>query len=265
LHRHPAPRQLGRPISIGPIGQRLTKPGHRLESLLDESMRAHTLRFEAPLAPKHADAVGIRMLVAFLVVGVGLFLALRFLAAAAGIRGSPAANLGFVVALLAAFVATQLLFVRAPLTAVGLRQLADWTRRERLFLLQVVPLVVVVFSIVFRTHLLALIAKHGLAEFLLFSLLTGILWGIVQELLYRGWLQTELTRRFGAVAGLLLANAVFTFGPLHLNYLLDPAGVRWGALAAVFGIGLFFGLVYARSGNVWIPAILHGLWPPNMS
>ena len=36
-------------------------------------------------------------------------------------------------------------------------------------------------------------------------------------------------------------------------------------LAAVFGIGLFFGIVYYRSGNLWIPAVLHGLWPPNMT
>ena len=122
-----------------------------------------------------------------------------------------------------------------------------------------------VFAIVFRSHLLALLAKHGLAGFLLFSVLTGLLWGIVQEFLYRGWLQPELTRRFGATTGLLAANAAFTFGPLHLNYLIDPAGVRWGGLTAVFGIGLFFGLVYYRSGNLWIPAVLHGLWPPNMT
>ena len=88
---------------------------------------------------------------------------------------------------------------------------------------------------------------------------------MVQEFFYRGWLQTELTRRFGAIIGLLLANIVFTLGPLHLNYLIGPAGVHWGGLAAVFGIGLFFGIVYARSGNLWIPAAMHGIWPPNMS
>ena len=238
---------------------------NRRQSLLAESVRAHTLRFEARLAPRYANAIGIRILVAFLVVGVGVFFALRFGADAAGVRGSPTANLGFVVALLAAFVVAQRALVGAPMTAVGLRRFADWTRRERLYFLQVVPLAVVVFAIVFRSHLLALLAKHGLAGFLLFSVLTGLLWGIVQEFLYRGWLQTELTRRFGATAGLLAANAAFTFGPLHLNYLIDPAGVRWGGLAAVFGIGLFFGLVYYRSGNLWIPAVLHGLWPPNMT
>ena len=238
---------------------------NRRQSLLTESVRAHALLFETRLAPSYGSAAGIRMLVAFLVVGVVLFLALRFVAAAAGARGSPAANLGFVVALLAAFVMAQRAFVGLPMPAVGLRRFADWTLRERLFLLEVVPVAAVVFAIVFANHLLALLDRHGLVGFVLFSILTGFLWGIVQEFLYRGWLQSELTRRFGAMNGLLVANLAFTFGPLHLNYLLEPAGVRWGGLAAVFGIGLFFGIVYYRSGNLWIPAVLHGLWPPNMS
>jgi membrane protease YdiL (CAAX protease family) len=202
---------------------------------------------------------------AFVVVGVGIFYALRFAADAAGVRGLPVANLGFVLALLAAFVVAQRVFVGTAMTDVGLRRFADWTRLERLYFFQVVPLAAVVFAIVFRERLLGLLEQHGLAGFLLFSVLTGLAWGMVQEFFYRGWLQTELTRRFGAAIGLLAANAVFTLGPLHLNYLVEPDGVRWGALAAVFGIGLFFGIVYHRSGNLWIPAVLHGLWPLNMT
>lgn len=241
------------------------EPENRLRSLLAESVRAHALRFETPLAPTYGDAAGIRMLVAFFVIGVGMLFVLRLVTGAADVRGVPVANLGFVVALLAAFVVTQRTFVRLAVAGVGLRRFADWTRRERLFFLQAVLIASVVFAIVFGDHLLALLEQHGFAGFLLFSVLTGIMWGMVQEFLYRGWLQTELTRRFGAAAGLFAANAVFTFGPLHLNYLVDPAGVRWSGIAAIFGIGLFFGFVYYRSGNVWIPAVLHGLWPPNMS
>jgi len=237
----------------------------RLQSLLAESVRAHALKFETPLAPTYGDAAGIRILVAFLVIGVGMLIAMRLVFDSADVRGLPAANFSFVVALLAAFVVTQRTFVRVAVAAVGLRRFADWTLRERLFFLQAVPIASVLFAIVFGNHLLALLEQHGFAGFLLFSVLTGLLWGMVQEFLYRGWLQTELTRRFGATAGLLAANAVFTFGPLHFNYLVGPAGVRWSGLAAIFGIGLFFGFVYYRSGNVWIPAVLHGLWPPNMS
>jgi membrane protease YdiL (CAAX protease family) len=228
-------------------------------------MRAHLLKFATPLAPVYGDAVGIRILCAFLAVGVGTFYLLRFGANAVGIRGLPVTNLAFVVALLAAFIVAQRLVVAMPMADVGLRPVAAWTRLERLYFFQVVPVATVLFAIVFRDRLLALVEQHGLAGFLLFSVFTGIAWGMVQEFIYRGWLQTELTRRFGATIGLLAANAVFTFGPLHLNSLVDPDGVRWGGLAAVFGIGLFFGIIYRRSGNLWIPAVLHGLWPLNMN
>lgn len=239
---------------------RANRPG----SLLRDTWRAHTLRFGAPLAPDYSAAVGLRMLVAFLGVAVGLFFALRLGFDATGVRGLPAMNLLFVTALLLAFVLAQRLFVGAPLAEAGLRPFAQWTRLERLYLVQVVPMALVVFGLLFRTHLLALLERHGLPGFLLFSVLTGLIWGMVQELLYRGWLQTELTRRFGAVAGLLVANIVFTLGPLHFNALFADDGVRWGSMAAIFGIGLLFGVLYHRSGNLWIPAVPHGLWPLNM-
>jgi membrane protease YdiL (CAAX protease family) len=207
----------------------------------------------------------MRVLLAFLGVGIGLFFALRLLSDAAGMRGLPLANLGFVVALMAAFVVVQRCFIRMPMASIGLRSSAAWSRRERLYFFQVVPIAVLIFFVLFSDHLRALLARHEPAGFVLFSVVTGLLWGMVQEFLYRGWLQTELTRRFGAIAGLLVANLLFTFGPLHLNYLLAADGIRWGGLAAVFGIGLFFGIVYGRSGNLWIPAVMHGVWPPNMS
>src|SRR5256885_14950749 len=96
--------------------------------------------FETPLAPTYGNAVGIRMLVAFLVVAVGLFLALRFLAGAAGLRGAPVANLGFVVALLAAFVVVQRAFVRVPMASMGVRRFAGWKVGGRLDLFVVVSL-----------------------------------------------------------------------------------------------------------------------------
>jgi CAAX protease family protein len=234
-------------------------------NVIADSLRAHALMFERPVAPKYGDAAGGRILVAFIIVAIGVFFALRYLMGLAGARASPLANLMFVALLLAAFVAAQRFFVRVPMAEIGLRRFSNWTRRERLYFFQMIPLAAVVFAFVFRDHLRALLELHGVVGFVLFSVVTGLIWGFVQEFFYRGWLQTELTRRFGAIAGILVANTVFTFGPLHLNYLAGLGGIQWGGLAAVFGIGLFFGLVYHRSGNLWIPAVMHGLWPPNMS
>src|ERR1700681_3476753 len=95
--------------------------------------------FETPLAPIYGNAVGIRMLVAFLVVAIGLFFALRLLAGAAGLQGTPVANLGFVVALLAAFVVAQRTFGRMPMAAVGVGRFADWELGQPLYFLRWFP------------------------------------------------------------------------------------------------------------------------------
>jgi membrane protease YdiL (CAAX protease family) len=69
-------------------------------------------------------------------------------------------------------------------------------------------------------------------------------------------LQSELVRRWGALAGILVANVLYTFGPLHWNY-WSP--VNLPMFAAIFAIGLFFGTLFHRSGNLWIVAIMHGI------
>ena len=112
------------------------------------------------------------------------------------------------------------------MASIGLRRFADWTRLERLYFFQVAPLAALVFGIAFSNRLAGLIEQHGLVGFLLFSALAGIAWGMVQEFIYRGWLQTELSRRFGAATGILAANLAFTFGPLHLDYLVESGSVR---------------------------------------
>ncbi len=233
-------------------------------SMFRESMAAHALRFDKPLAPAYGEDAGNRMSMAFLIVGIAMLIAMRIALDMAGAHG-PWATLALVVAWLAAFVLVHRWLVRVPLAAVGLRGFGDWTLRERLYFLEVVPLAVLIFALVFRARLHALIELHGIAGFVLFSVAGGLIWGIGQELVYRGWLQTELTRRLGPVAGLLVANLVFTFGPLHFDYFGGASGIRWGVLAAIFGVGLLFGFLYARSGNVWIPAVMHGLWPLNMT
>jgi|SRR5262245_11544021 len=235
-------------------------------SLLRDLLSAHLLRFDRVERPPLDPAAGTRLFALFVVVGLILQPGLRFMSRAVG-RGKPWIALAIILVLIAAVVVGVRRWVRLDLGAIGLRAWAAWTARERIYLLTVAPLAAVAFSILFRAHLARLAAAHGWAGFFLFSVLTGILWGVAQEFIYRGLLQTELVRRFGAVAGVLLANLVFTFGPLHFEYFgLGQGGApRWSMFGAIFGIGLLFGVLYRRSGNLWIPALLHGLWPPNMT
>jgi membrane protease YdiL (CAAX protease family) len=233
-------------------------------SLLADSLRAHALLFERPLRPQHGGAAGVRILLAFVLVAGVVFHALRLGLDEAGFAGSPPGRVAFVAALIVAFVAVHRFLVRLPFAAIGLREWPAWSRRERLYFLQVAPIAAVAFAFVFQAHLRVLLERHGPGGFVLYAVLTGFAWGIVQELLYRGWLQTELVRRFGAIAGVLVANVVFTFGPLHVDWLAGGSVDR-GMIGAIFAIGLLFGVLYQRSGNLWIPAVLHGLWPLNMA
>jgi membrane protease YdiL (CAAX protease family) len=228
---------------------------------------AHALRFERPERSPCDAATGSRLVQAFVLVGLVLQPALPALARATGLAHSFWIAPAIVAGLLVATILTMAWFVRAGGGAIGLRPWSAWSARERIYLVTVAPLAIVVFGILFRGRFERLAEVQGWTRLWLLSVPTGLLWGFVQELLYRGFLQTELVRRMGAVPGVLLANLVFTFGPLHFNYfgLGTGSGPNWGMFAAIFGIGLFFGIVYQRSGNLWIPALLHGIWPLNVT
>ncbi len=81
-------------------------------------------------------------------------------------------------------------------------------------------------------------------------------WGFYQEWIYRGFIQTELTRRYNAAVAIILANLIFTFGPLHFYQLHQG---NYIIIGATFLIGLVFGILYHRSYNLWIVGILHGI------
>lgn len=235
--------------------------------VFSDVIAAHMLRFERPERAPYDAAVGTRLLMAFALVGLVLHPALGALARATGLAGEPWVGPAIVVTLLLAVAVVMRVVVRAGGGTIGLHRCGQWTPRERLYAWTVIPPVAVAFVIVFRERFAHLAAVHGMAGLLMVAVPTGLLWGMVQEFIYRGLLQTELTRRLGGTAGVLLANLVFTFGPLHLNYfgLGTDAGPQWGMFAAIFGIGLLFGIIYRRSGNLWVPAIMHGLWPLNMT
>ena len=100
------------------------------------------------------------------------------------------------------------------------------------------------------------------------SVLPGLLWGFYQELTYRGLLQTEVVRRTSPTLGIRISNAAFTFGPLHFDHFGWQSSATFSHLwifATIFGIGLFFSVLFHRSGNLWVVGIMHGLWPLNFA
>ena len=223
--------------------------------------RGHLFLFNPPPVPTYSSRQGRRLLLVFLflegIVRPLLDAGARWLTITGRNRWS-LAQLSLLTALLCWLVVG---FAKVHLSQLGLYKWLLWSRTEKLYFLQVVPIAIIVFSFFVAADLKALCARPDLASIGLFVFVPKLIWGFYQEFLYRGVLQTELVRRWGTRTGILLSNLVFTFGPLHAYHFLaapkHPSHL-W-IFAAIFAIGFFFALIFWRSGNLWIIAIMHGL------
>jgi membrane protease YdiL (CAAX protease family) len=120
---------------------------------------------------------------------------------------------------------------------------------------------VVVFFFTASSGLKALWMRHDLWQIALFVFVPQVVWGFYQEFVYRGLVQTELVRRWGTWPGILASNLIFTFGPLHLYHFglaRHDLSHLW-IFMAIFSIGMYFAVLYHRSGNLWITGLLHGV------
>lgn len=142
---------------------------------------------------------------------------------------------------------------------LGLRPWRDWTTTERSYFLQVVVIANVVFPVVLAAPFGNRATPPGMAWSLWNVFVPYLFFGFYQELVYRGMVQLELVRRWGAPIGIFVTNALYTFGPLHWYYFASRASLAVPMFASIFVIGLFFGVLYRRSGNLWIVAIFHAI------
>lgn len=234
--------------------------------ILKETLKAHLLLFDQSKLTLSTNQSLVRYSVAFLISGVFLLWAVRQLVTLVEIDFPLGDRFLISLILLLSSLVVVRLVVKKDWSYIGFRGWSKWTRREKLYAIQVIPLAVVVFGFVFQDLFRGLISENGLIGFLLVNLLFGIIWGFYQEFAYRGVLQTLLTSKFGPWIGVFTANLIFTFGPLHWS-IYGRITEDFSAImifVPIFAIGLAFGLIYHRSGNIWLPAILHGLWPLNM-
>lgn len=93
------------------------------------------------------------------------------------------------------------------------------------------------------------------------GLLVNISVAIGEETIFRGYLLTGMKTVWGKWIGLALMMVIF--GLFHLPAYFE-GGMRAGTLtlaillASLFG--LMFGLIYLRTGSLWLPVILHFTW-----
>lgn len=205
--------------------------------------RGHLLLFDRKERIALDAKAALRLLIVFVILE-GVFGPRLELLKWLGLEQPPSAVR--IAALMALALLAVRFFARVPLRAIGFVPWREWRATERSYFVQVVAIVSVGGVLLVGSRLQAPFFAVALA------------WGFYQEVVYRGILQTALVNRMGAVAGILLGNLLFTFGPLHFYYFFQ-APVPVAMLAAIFAIGLFFAVLFHRSGNLWIVAAFHGL------
>jgi membrane protease YdiL (CAAX protease family) len=217
--------------------------------------RGHVFLFNRKPAPTYDASAGVRLLLVFVllegVIGprLSLFSLLRLPLPPFWIRIP--VLIGFAL-LLVRFIA------KVKLSDIGLYRWREWSGTEKSYFVQLLITSNVVFSLLLAERLRTIVAAPTGMRQVLTVMLPYLLWGFYQELVYRGILQTELVRRWGPVIGIVVANTLFTFGPLHF-YHFARTSPALPMFAGIFAIGLFFGVLFHRSGNLWMVAIAHGI------
>ena len=215
-------------------------------------LRGHLLLFDRRPTPALTAHAGGRLLLAAAVVEVVRLAAVRWL--------YPAIPLWL---LLPALLGLGLLMVPGiagvRLSRLGFRPWRDWSAPEKSYFLQVVVIVNVVFLIVVAAPRWNRVAQAGIGWSLWNVFLPYLFFGFYQELVYRGMVQLALVHRWGAPIGIVVANVLYTFGPLHWYYFVSRGSLAVPMFASIFVIGLFFGVLYKRSGNLWIVAVFHAI------
>jgi membrane protease YdiL (CAAX protease family) len=223
--------------------------------------RGHLLLFDRPPAQDLSSKQGGRLLLVFLFLELAVRPLLLYGSRQLALTSRPWWPIVQVVFLVTLACWLVKGFAGVPLSQLGLRSWRRWSKTEKLYLLQVVPIAIVIFSFVRFAALQRLLARPDLYPVAALVYVSEMIWGFYQELMYRGVLQTELTRRWGPGAGILLGNLIFTFGPLHAYHFLAARGnpSHLWIFAAIFSIGLLFAVLFRRSGNLWMIAIMHGI------
>jgi membrane protease YdiL (CAAX protease family) len=218
--------------------------------------RGYLLWFEPREKPAYSAGAGLVFLLIFAVLEFAIGPRASILSLLHIAQPPPWLRIG--VMLFVALLAVRLV-AGVKLADIGFVPPWRWRTAESLYLAQVLFIAGGLFFVL-------RLAGHDSASLvtgtpLAIGVGTQLLWGFYQEVVYRGILQTELMRRLGAVLGALLANLAFTFGPLHFYHLANMQSPTSAAimLGAIFAIGLLFAFLYARTRNIWLVGIMHGV------
>lgn len=145
-------------------------------------------------------------------------------------------------------------FLGIKLKDVGLKKLSLWNKYEIVFFILIVPISVLILYYLTKNKFTTSLQENGWSMMIV-TFIFYLCWGFYQEWIYRGFIQTEFTRRYNAASAIILANILFTFG-IHFYQMYQGNYILF---AEIFLAGLALGILYYRSYNLWIAGILHGI------
>jgi CAAX protease family protein len=219
---------------------------------LSVHVRGHFLLFDKRSAPLYDASTGARLLFIAAVVEALRLVVVRWL--------YPALPLLILVLFLLACVLLLVRFAaRLKFSQIGLYPWREWTPVEKSYFVQLLVIANIVFPFVFASRLRLILAQPSALATVWNLFIPYLFFGFYQEVVYRGILQSELVRRWGTFIGIFVANVLYTFGPLHWNYFSAQSAVAIPMFLSIFAIGLFFGMLFRRSGNLWMVAVIHGI------
>jgi membrane protease YdiL (CAAX protease family) len=218
---------------------------------LNAHLRGHLLQFDAPAEPDYSPHIGARLLASAMVLEIARLAVISTLGSAV--------PLWLFMPLLLALAVAAVPLTGMTFTQIGFRRWREWSPTEHSYFLQVIVIANLVFPFVLGPALRNRFGAIGTAATIGGVFLPYLAYGFYQEIVYRGMVQSQLVRRHGPAAGILGANVLYTFGPLHHYYWTTYQSQALPMFAAVFAIGLLFGVLYRRSGNLWIVAVMHAI------
>jgi membrane protease YdiL (CAAX protease family) len=227
-------------------------PGRPRSRGLLVHLRGHLLLFDKKAVCQYEASSGICLLFLVVALEAARLSVLRWF--------YPTIPLLILVLLLLGCALLAIRFVAGlRLSQIGFYRWRKWTTTEKSYFVQLLIIGNVVFPIVFAARLQAIFAQSSAAWLVANVFVPYLIFGFYQEVIYRGMLQSELVRRWGGFIGILVSNVLYTFGPLHWYYFSSRLSFAVPMFASIFAIGLFFGLLFRRSGNLWITAVIHGI------
>jgi uncharacterized protein len=104
------------------------------------------------------------------------------------------------------------------------------------------------------------LAEYGLpavAGSLALTVVIMLAVGIGEETLFRGYIQTDLMRKYGVAVALVVTSLIFA--GIHIFFLISGQEVSPLSIAGIFFAGLVMGYLYVITGTIWASIGFHFL------